>query len=149
MVRRTLASASAIQPLLPIFAWVAQSVERRPEEPCVGGSTPPPCTTNINLVIHLRKSNETKAKTPGHTKSLRRVGHEAQGRIASQTKQSDSSSQEGEPSWGCSSKAEHSAFTDRQGFLLPHPHQSIVVSDSFICRFRECFAPVASWQLRW
>ena len=34
-------------------------------------------------------------------------------------------------------------LTDRQGFDSLHPHQSIVVSDSFICRFRECFAPVA------
>ena len=34
-------------------------------------------------------------------------------------------------------------LTDRQGFDSLHSHQSIVVSDSFNCRFRECFAPVA------
>ena len=34
-------------------------------------------------------------------------------------------------------------LTDRQGFDSLHPHQSIVASDSFNCRFRECFAPVA------
>ena len=98
------------------FAWVAQSVERRLadlgfcQKPCVDGSTPSPCTTTAILFNHFRKFNETKTKTPGHTKSLRRVGHEAQGWIASQTQQSDSSSREGEHSWGCSSKAEHSAF---------------------------------------
>lgn len=84
-------------------AWIAQSVERRPEEPCVGGSTPPPCTTFIN---HFRICHETKTKNPGHTKSLRRVGHETQGWNASQTKQGDSSRREGEHQ-GCSSKAEH------------------------------------------
>ncbi len=124
-------------------AWVAQSVERRLEKPCVDGSTPSPCTTTTNIFNHFRKFNETKTKTPGHTKSLRRVGHAAKGWIASQTEQSDTSSREGEHSWGCSSKAEHSVLTDRQGFDSLHPHHSIVVSDSFICRFRECFAPVA------
>ena len=114
-----------IQPLLPIFAWVAQSVERRLanlgfcQKPCVDGSTPSPCTTTTNIFNHFRKFNETKAKTLGHTKSLCRVGHEAQGWIASQTKQSDSSSREGEHSWGCSSKAEHSAFNRQARVRFP------------------------------
>lgn len=101
-----------IQPLLPTFAWIAQSVERRPEKPCVGGSTPSPCTTTVNLLNHFNfsKFNEATTKIPGYTKSLRRLGHEASGRIASQTQQSDSSSREGKTLWGCSSRAEHSAF---------------------------------------
>ena len=101
------------------FAWVAQSVERRLEKPCVDGSTPSPCTTTINLFNHFRKFNETKTKTPGHTKSIRRVGHAAKGWIASQTQQSDTPSREGEPPWGCSSKAEHSAFNRQARVRLP------------------------------
>ena len=101
------------------FAWVAQSVERRLEKPCVDGSTPSPCATIIDFFNHFRRLNETKTKTPGHTKSIRRVGHAAKGWIASQTQQSDTPSREGEPPWGCSSKAEHSAFNRQAKVRLP------------------------------
>lgn len=100
-------------------AWVAQSVERRPEKPCVGGSTPPPCTTTTYIFNHFWKLNETKTKDPGHAKSLRRVGHEAKGWIASQIQQSNSSSREGEALRGCSSKAEHPAFNRQARVRLP------------------------------
>lgn len=34
-------------------------------------------------------------------------------------------------------------LTDRQGFDPLHPYQSLVASDGYSRRFRECFAPVA------
>ena len=93
-------------------------MERRSEKPCVDGPNPSPCTS-INTHCNPRSRHETKTKACGCAKSLRRVGHETQGWIASQAKQSGAPSREGESSRGCSSKAEHSAFNRQARVQFP------------------------------
>ena len=48
-----------------IIGQVAQSVEQRTENPCVGGSTPSLATTSLN--IHLKNNEEKNYSTSWQT----------------------------------------------------------------------------------
>ena len=56
--------------------WIAQSVEQRTENPCVGGSIPPPATTftianGINASVSSTRSKTSSLLTPTANKSTK------------------------------------------------------------------------------